>query len=243
MIVLAILGWILLGLVGLLLLLLLLLCSLKLTLRAGYCEKLLLVVKIGPVTMDFSNSMEMSPEEAEAYTKKKKQKRPKPQGTKQPKKKKEKPLKYTEKPALTAVIAAFRDLVMGLLRGLGRHLKLEELRLRVLVASPDAAQTALEYGAVCTAAGLVQTAAEGLPRTDPRDVNIQVECDFLAESPEVDAEICLSVRVWRLAVLALQSARPLIDALDLLKAYKHFKQKEKTERNGNTHGNSNEATD
>ena len=242
MIVLAILGWILLGIVALLLLLAVLLCSLKLTLRAGYCESLLLVVKIGPVTMDFSDSMELSPEEAEELTQRKKQKRPKAV-QKKTKKKKEKPLKYTEKPPLTRVISAFRDLVMGLLRSLGRHLKLEELRLRVLVASPDAAQTALEYGAVCTAAGLVQTAAEGLHRTDPRDVHIQVECDFLAETPEIDAEICLSVRVWRLAVIALKSVRPLMDALALLKAYKHFKKKEKTERNGNTHGNTNEATD
>lgn len=243
MIVLVILGWILVGLVGFLLLLLLLLCSLKLTLRAGYCEKLLLVFKIGPVKMDFSDSMDMSPEEAESYTKKKQQKKSKATPKKSKKKKKEKPLKYTEKPAMTAVISAFRDLVLGLLRHLGRHLKLEELRLRVLVASPDAAQTAIEYGAVCTAAGLVQTAAEGLHRTDPRNVNIQIECDFLAEKPELDAEICLSVRIWRLAFIALKSARPLMDALDLLKAYKHFKQIEKTERNGNTNGNPNETTD
>lgn len=243
MIVLEILGWILLGIIALLLVLVVLLCSLKLTLRAGYCQDLLLVVKIGPVTMDFSDSMEVSKEEAEEYTKKKKQKRPKPRKDAQPKKKKEKPLKYTEKPPLTGVITAFKDLVMGLLRSLGRHLKLEELRLRVLVASPDAAQTALEYGAVCTAAGLVQTAAEGLHRTNPQDVHVQVECDFLAETPEIDAEICISVRVWRLAVIALKSARPLMDALAMLKAYKYFKQKEKTERNGNTHGNSNEATD
>lgn len=243
MIVLVILGWILLGILALLLLLTALLCSLKLTLRAGYCQDLLLLVKIGPVTMDFSDSMEMSQEEAEAYTKKKKQKKQAKAPAKPKKEKKEKPLKYTQKPPLTEVITAFKDLVMGLLRSLGKHLKLEELRLRVLVASPDAAQTALEYGAVCTAAGLVQTAAEGLHRTDPRDVNIRVECDFLAEAPEVDAEICISVRVWRLAVIALKSARPLMDALALLKAYKHFKKIEKTERNGNTNGNSNEAAD
>ncbi len=243
MIVLVVLGWILLGILALLLLLLALLSSLKLTLRAGYCQKLLLVLKIGPVTLDFSDSMGLSPEEAEEYTKKKKQKRAKAPAQPKKQKKKEKPLKYTEKPAMTAVISAFKDLVLGLLRHLGRHLKLEQLRLRVLVASPDAAQTALEYGAACAAAGLVRTAAEGLHRTDPRNMDIRVECDFLAETPEVDAEICISVRVWRLAVIALQSARPLMDALALLKAYKHFKQIEKTERNGNTHGNSNETTD
>ena len=238
---LVVIGWILWGIIGLVLLLLLILSTLKLTLRVGYCEKLLLLFQIGPVTMDFSDSMDVIQEQAEARPKKKKQKAPSQKAPKP--KKKEKPLKYTEKPALSAVIGAFKDLVLGILRLLGRHIKVEELRLRVLVASPDAAQTALEYGAACGAAGLVQTAAEALHRTDPKDVQIQIECDFLTDKPEIDAELRISVRVWRLAVIALKSARPLMDALAMLKAYKHFKKIEKTERNGNKYGNPNETTD
>ena len=243
MIALIVIGWILLGIIGLLLLLLLVLSTLKLTLRVGYCEKLLLIFKIGPVTMDLSDSMDVMQEQAEARPKKKKQKGKAPSKKVSKQKKKEKPLKYTEKPALSAVIGAFKNLVLGILRLLGRHVKLEELRLRVLVASPDAAQTALEYGAACGAAGLVQTAAEALHRTDPKDVQIQIECDFLTDKPEIDAELCVSVRIWRLALIGLKSARPLMDALAMLKAYKHFKKIEKTERNGNTNGNPNETTD
>ena len=81
---------------------------------------------------------------------------------------------------------------MGILGRFAKHLKLEMLRLRVLVASDDAAKTAVEYGAVCTAAGIVHTAAEALPRTNPKNVDIRIECDFLADKPEIDAEICRS---------------------------------------------------
>ena len=228
MIALEIIGWILLSLLGLVLLLLVLLCSLKLSLQAGYCETLLLKVGIGPVTLNLSDSMQMSKEEAEEFTAKKKKKAAKPK--EKPKKKKEKPPKYTEKPPLTAVVTAFKDLAVGILTRFAKHIKLEELRLRVLAASDDAAKTALEYGSFCAAAGMVQTAAEALPRTNPKKVNIAVECDFLADTPEIDAEIRVSIRVWRLVWMALFAAKPLMEALELLKAYKHFKKIEKDEK-------------
>lgn len=234
MIVLEIIGWILLSLVGLVVFLLAVLCCIKLSLRAGYCEDLLLKVGIGPVTLDLGESMKMSKEEAEEYTKekkkKKKKKKAKEKEEEKPKEKKEKPPKYTEKPPLTAVITAFKDLAVGILTRFAKHIKLEELRLRVLAASDDAAKTALEYGSLCTAAGMVRAAAEALPRTNPLRVDISVECDFLAEKPEIDAEICVSIRIWRLVWMALFAAKPLIEALSLLKAYKYFKNKEKEEK-------------
>ncbi|MBO5734523.1 MAG: hypothetical protein J6S15_00290 [Clostridia bacterium] len=237
MMVLAVIGWILLGILGLLLLLLFLLCSLKLSLRAGYCETLLLKVGIGPVTLDLGSSLTAAKEaEEEAPAKKKKKKPAKKQTPKKEEKKKEISKKYTEKPALTAIITAFKDLVLGILGRFAKHLKLEMLRLRVLVASDDAAKTAMEYGAVCTAAGLVVTAAEALPRTNPKTVDVRIECDFLADKPEIDAEICLSIRIWRIVWMALFTAKPLMDSLGLLKAYKHFKslEKESEDKEGTT---------
>ncbi|MBR5263451.1 MAG: hypothetical protein IKV50_02025 [Clostridia bacterium] len=236
MMVLAVIGWILLGLIGLLLLLLALLCCVKLSLRAGYCETLLLKVGIGPVTLDLGSSLTAAKEEEEAPPKKKKKKPAKKQAPEKEEKKKETPKKYTETPALTAIITAFKDLVLGILGRFAKHLRLEMLRLRVLVASDDAAKTAMEYGAVCTAAGLVVTAAEALPRTNPKTVDVRIECDFLAETPEIDAEICLSIRIWRIVWMALFTAKPLMDALGLLKAYKYFKavEKESEDKEGTT---------
>jgi hypothetical protein len=188
------------------------------------------------VTLDLGSSLTAAKEAEEEAPAKKKKKPAKKQTPKKEEKKKEISKKYTEKPALTAIITAFKDLVLGILGRLAKHLKLEMLRLRVLVASDDAAKTAMEYGAVCTAAGLVVTAAEALPRTNPKTVDVRIECDFLADKPEVDAEICLSIRIWRIVWMALFTAKPLMDSLGLLKAYKHFKslEKESEDKEGTT---------
>ncbi len=228
MIVLQIIGWIL----GILLVLLALIGCIKLSLRAGFCEKPLLIVGIGPWKL---NLTELLSAQQEADTPKKAKKaKPAPQKERPKKKAKEpKPPKLTERPPLTQVVNAFKDLMLTVLGRFSRHIKLDELRLRVLVASDDAAKTAIEYGTVCAAAGAVRSVAEGMRRVNLPQVNVSVECDFLAETPEFDAELCISVRIWRLALIALFASRPLIDALDLIKAYSYYKKDE--ENNGNTH--------
>ena len=241
MIALVVIGWILLGIIGLVLLLLLILSTLKLTLRVGYCEKFFLHFKIGPVPLDLTDSLGLSTEEEDLTPKKKRKKTQAPQKT--DKEKKEKTPTYPQKPSLQEVVNGYKDMVLDILRLARKHIRLENLRLRVLVATSDAAQTAIVYGSVCSAAGLVQTAAEALPRTDPEKVHIDVECDFLAAQPEVDAELHVSMRAWRLALILWRYRTLHREAQELLAAYQYFKKIEKTERNGNTNGNPNETTD
>ena len=180
----------------------------------------------------------LSASKKEPTAKKTTKTKPTPKKEKQPKQEKqEKTPKLTERPALMQVVTAFKELAIGILTRFARHIRPDEFRLRVLVATDDAAKTAMEYGAVCAAAGAVRAAVEGLRRADPKRINVQVECDFLAEAYEFDAELCVSIRVWRLALIALFASRPLIEAIELLKAYRYYKKEEK--QDGNTH----EATD
>lgn len=208
--------YILLGILGFLLLLLCLIGTLKLSVRAAYCQSPLLILGIGPVKLTLAGGEKEKQEE-------KPEKQPAKQGAKKaPKKKKKKakkPSKAKEKPPLMSVITAFRDLVFGLLGNFRRHLKIEELRLRVLVASEDAAKTAIEYGAVCTLVERVYLLATQAPRVRKDCVQVGVECDFLADKPEIDAELFLSVRIWRIFWVALCSTRALIRAISLLKAF------------------------
>lgn len=234
MIVLQILGWLLLILLGLPLLLLLLTGFVKLSVRAGYCETPLLIVGIGPFRLNLTDKPDGLEEEQPQKKPKKKKASKKEEKPEQKKEKTPKPPKLPEKPSVFEIISAFKDLVFGILSRFARHLKIEELRLRVLVASDDAAKTALEYGGVCTAAGGVRAVAEGAHRVNRKKVCVEVECDFLAETPEIDAEICVSIRIWRLFVIALFAAKPLIEAIGLLKAYRYYKMKGNTQ-NGNTH--------
>lgn len=228
MIVLKIIGWI----VGILLLLLTLIGCVKLSLRAGYCNTPLLIVGIGPWKLNLTELLS-----AEKETKPQKKAKKPPQKTKKDTdtkaKKEPKPPKLTEKPSLTEIVTAFKDLAVGILTRFARHVRLDELRLRVLVASDDAAKTAMEYGTICAAAGAVRSVAEGMRRVDLHRVRVEIECDFLAETPEIDAELCVSMRIWRLALIALFASRPLMEALELVKAYKYYKKGEK--QDGNTH--------
>ncbi len=228
MIVLKIVGWI----VGILLLLPTLIGCIKLSLRAGYCGTPLLIVGIGPWKL---NLTELLAAEKDAKPQKKAKKTPSESKKKKPKKAKKepKPPKLTEKPSLTEIVTAFKNLAVGILVRFTRHIRLDELRMRVLVASDDAAKTAVEYGTVCAAAGALRSVAEGMRRVDLHRVRVEVECDFLADTPEVDAELCVSIRIWRLALIAIFASRPLMEALELLKAYQYYKKEEK--QDGNTH--------
>lgn len=213
--------YILLGILGFFLLLFCLLCTFKLSVRAAYCQTALLVVGIGPFKLKLvggekREAGEETPQAKRPTKQKKKAKKPK----KEKKASKKAAKKPAEKPPLTQVIGSFRDLLIGLLRNFTRQLKLEELRLRVLIASDDAAMTAVEYGAVCALVEPVYQAASLARRAKKDCVNVSVECDFLADKPEVDAEFCLSVRIGLLVAVAMRSTRPLIKALSLLRAYK-----------------------
>lgn len=209
--------YILLGILGFLLFILCLVGTIKLSVRAAYCQSPLLIVGIGPFKLILADG--------EKQEKPKEEPPAKPSGKKKTKKKKKKekkpkkPSKVKEQPPLTSVITSFRDLLVGLVRSFKRHLKIEELRLRVLVASEDAAKTAMEYGAVCALVEPVYLLAAQAHRVKKDRVYVGVECDFLADKPEVDAEFCLSIRIWRLYWIALCSTRTLLHALSLLKAY------------------------
>lgn len=220
--------YILLGILGFLLFVLCLAGTVKLSIRAAYCESPLLVLGIGPfkLTLVSGEKKEEPQEEAPEESGGKK----KPKKKKKKEKKKKKPAKVKEQPPLTSVITSFRDLLVGLVRSFKRHLKIEELRLRVLVASEDAAKTAMEYGAVCTLVEPVHMLALQAPRVQKDRVQVGVECDFLADKPEVDAEFCLSIRIWRLYWIALRSTRSLIRALSLLKAYTAASKRKKEEK-------------
>lgn len=209
--------YILLGLLGFLLLLLCLIGSFKLSVRAAYCQTALLIVKIGPFSLQLigGEKRKARKEKAPAQTSAKKAQKKK----KKPKKVSQKASKAAEKPPVLNVVTAFRDLLVGLLRDFTRRVKIEELRLRVLVASEDAAKTALEYAAVCALVDPVRFIATQARRVEKDRVKVAVECDFLADKPEIDAEFCLSMRIWHLGVVGLRSTKPLLNALSLLKAY------------------------
>lgn len=218
MIVLYIFLYILLGILGLLLFVLCIAGTLKLSVRAAYCDSPLVILGIGPIKLKLVGGPKKEKPQEEQPAEVGGKKKPKKKKKKKEKKPK-KPSKRKEPPSLLDLITAFKNLVAGLVRDFKRHLKIEELRLRVLVASGDAATTALEYGAVRTLVEPLYPLAMQAHRVRKDRVYVNVECDFLADKPEVDAEFCLSIRVWRIYWIGLRSTRSVIRALSLLKAF------------------------
>ena len=219
--------YILLSVLGFLLLTVLLVGALKLSVRAGYCQTPLLTVGIGPLHLTLVGGEKRERAETPAPPesgKKSKKKKKKPQ-------KKKKSVRPAAEPTLTDLLTAFLDLLGGLLRDFKRHLCVECFRLRVLIAADDAAKTALAYGAVCPLVYEAGELALQTKRVRKENVNVSVECDFLADKPEIDAEFSLSICVWRLGVVGLRSLRKTLNALSLLRAYSG-KKKESEEKKG-----------
>lgn len=214
-----ILGWLLAGVAGLFLLTLLLLGSIKLTLRVGYCNKPFASVKIAFFTFSLTDN-----KRAAGQKKPKKPKAETPAPKKSAEKRKHKPrhkrvIPKAQKPSLTDVIRSFYELLQALLGGFARQVRVETLRLRVLVATDDAAKTALLYGTVSGLLTPVEALAENARRIDRKQVCLGAECDFLADKPEVDAELCISVRIWRLLLLTLCALPKILRALKTVRNF------------------------
>ena len=79
----------------------------------------------------------------------------------------------------------------------GHHLHIEVRRLVIIIATGDAAKTAVLYGAAC---GGVQCIMELLYNCMhlklPKSADIRVEPDFLGEKIVAEADITFSFRVW-----------------------------------------------
>ncbi len=227
--------YILLGALGFLLLLVLLVGSLKLSVRAGYCQTPLLIVGIGPLRLSLVGGERKEREEAPAPPESGKKRKKKKKKPKKPKKRKES-ARPAEEVALTDLLSAFLELLNGLFRDFKKHLCVETFRLRVLVASDDAAKTALEYGVVCSLAYEAGELTLQAKRVKKENVNVNVECDFLADKPEIDVELFLSASVCRLGVIGLRAFRRVLNTLSLLRAYsdgrKAKKEKESEQKKG-----------
>lgn len=91
------------------------------------------------------------------------------------------------------------DALKGLLRSFGKHFEIEAVRLKIAVASGDAASTAILYGIVvqfvtylCHALGAITNFKVKKPE------EIAVTADYLSDKLTVDLHFVFRLRVWHL---------------------------------------------
>ena len=110
--------------------------------------------------------------------------------------------KTKEKKPLSQQISDIKILVDVVLTALGKffgHLRIKMTRIKIVVASEDAATTAVAYGAISQSLNILLPALETVKNFKSLDkADIDVRADFLSSSPEFDIEISLSIRVWHI---------------------------------------------
>ncbi len=114
--------------------------------------------------------------------------------------------KPNEEKGILEKLDGLRKLLSALLQNTFGHLKIRASRIRIHVATGDAASTAVLYGAVNGALVIVLEALDhfGKLKSKKQDV-IEVKPDFLAQNTTADIRIDFSLRVWQALDIALKT--------------------------------------
>lgn len=112
------------------------------------------------------------------------------------------------------IITLVRKLAGEVIRRFFKHLRIDVARLRVKVATPDAATTAIAYGAVTQAVNLLLPVLEQVKNfTLPDATELSIEADFLSEAPDIDVKLSFSLRVWHLFDVAFGALKHFVKYL------------------------------
>ena len=120
----------------------------------------------------------------------------------EPKKKKKRKSKEKEKapkeaPDLISIISIITSFVKSFLRLFAGSVRIRSSRLHIVVAAEDAADTAIAYGALTQAINLLFPMLDGIKTFKhlPRGKELSVRADFLSDTPKIDADVELYIRV------------------------------------------------
>ena len=145
----------------------------------------------------------------EKQRQKKQLKQEKKQEKKKQKEKEPKPKKSLSE--ILDLVGLAVTLVKTVLKCFFGHLRVDVARFRIRVATGDPATTAVAYGAVSQAVSYLLALLQnnknvrGLKKAD-----LDIECDFIAESISADIELSFSMRVWHVFHIAFAALGSLI---------------------------------
>ena len=109
------------------------------------------------------------------------------------------------------MVSMVKDIVTVVIKKFFGHLRIDLARVKIKVATGDAATTAIAYGAICDAAlhlFHILEPVKGFDLPSARDIDIQA--DYLSESSSVDIKISFALRVWHVLHVALAALGKLI---------------------------------
>lgn len=100
------------------------------------------------------------------------------------------------------------DALKSLGKSFGKHFEIEAVRLRIIVGSEDAAQTAMLYGILVQAVAYfleILSSITNLRIRKPNRSNILVDADFTSEKIEADLHLIFKMRVWHIFAMVFSA--------------------------------------
>ena len=223
-------GKIILGILGVLLLLLAVILLTPAGVRFRYDQgDLSLLVRFGPLKLQSVPRKEKKPSRRKPKEKKPEKKQAEKKAAADPEKKpaektaaeksapeKPKPKKKAEKKPRAKInreqilysLETLPPILGRALKRTGRRLRLTPLKVHLLVAGPDPADTALLYGRLEAALGAALPALHRLVRIKDQDVRLFL--DFQREQMDLIADVGLSLRPWDLVSVGLRAGGSLL---------------------------------
>ena len=110
-------------------------------------------------------------------------------------------------------------MVLDFLAAFGRKLRVKNLQLKLILAGGDPSDLAVNYGKGWAALGNLMPLLETAFIIKKRD--LEVECDFLADSTTIIAQVDLYITIGRVfALLTVQGVPIVRELLKLMKIVK-----------------------
>lgn len=116
---------------------------------------------------------------------------------KKKKKRKSKEKEPKEAPDLISILSIITSFVKSFLRLFAGSVRIRSSRLHIVVAAEEAADTAIAYGTLTQAVNLLFPMLDGIKTFKhlPRGKELSVRADFLSDTPKIDADVELYIRV------------------------------------------------
>ena len=116
---------------------------------------------------------------------------------KKKKKRKSKEKEPKEAPDLISILSIITSFVKSFLRLFAGSVRIRSSRLHIVVAAENAADTAIAYGTLTQAVNLLFPMLDGIKTFKhlPRGKELSVRADFLSDTPKIDADVELYIRV------------------------------------------------
>ncbi len=103
-----------------------------------------------------------------------------------------------EKAPLSETVSTITTLAKKIISKFFRHLQIDVARIRIVVGTPDAAKTAILYGAVCQGVAYLCEVLDRVTNVKKtKKTEVSVTSDFLSGKTQADIDISFSLTVWQ----------------------------------------------